>query len=345
MNCPQRIGNGRGVEFSRRSLLVGAVAAACVPRVHAGEDNTIRVALIGCGGRGAGAAANALSVNNGPIKLVAMADIFEDKLARSFEQLKMQFSAQVDVPEDRKFIGFDAYRKAVDCLKPGDVAIFATYPAFRWVHFGYAIQKGVNVFIEKPLSVDGPTTRKMLQLAAESVEEEPQGWRRADGPPLSRPTAAQAADPGRRDRRDHRHAGLSHVGADQHLPVAPEAGGDQRAALPDPAFGEFPLGQRRLLQRFQYPPDRRMLVDEGGLAGPRKPLAAATSAAIRSTRTSTTTPSSTPTPTALSCSSTAAISPAATTRWPATRTAPRAPPSFPQRATRRARCGRSRDTT
>ena len=71
----------------------------------------------------------------------------------------------MDVPEDRRFLGFDGYKKAMDCLKPGDVAIFATPPAFRWVHFHYAISKGLNVFMEKPVTVDGPTTRRMIQLA------------------------------------------------------------------------------------------------------------------------------------------------------------------------------------
>ena len=77
----------------------------------------------------------------------------------------------LDVPEDRKFIGFDAYQKAMDCLQPGDIAIFATPPAFRWVHFGYAIEKGLNVFMEKPVTVDGPTTRRMLELAEQSVKK------------------------------------------------------------------------------------------------------------------------------------------------------------------------------
>ena len=72
------------------------------------------------------------------------------------------------MPNDRKFIGFDAYKKAMDCLKPGDVAIFATPPAFRWVHFNYAIEKGLNVFMEKPVTVDGPTSRKMFALAEEA---------------------------------------------------------------------------------------------------------------------------------------------------------------------------------
>ncbi len=131
----------------------------------------IQVALIGCGGRGTGAASEALSTKSGPIKLVAMADVFQNKLRGSYETLKKHCGAQLDVPEERKFIGFDGYRKAMDCLKAGDVAIFATPPAFRWVHFTYAIQKGLNVFMEKPVTVDGPTTRKMLALAEESEKK------------------------------------------------------------------------------------------------------------------------------------------------------------------------------
>jgi predicted dehydrogenase len=110
-----------------------------------------------------------MSVKQGPVKLVAMADVFEDRLATSFKKLSKDFAGQVDVPKDRQFVGFDGYRNAMDCLKPGDVAIFATPLAFRWVHFAYAIQKGLNVFMEKPLTADGPTSRRMLKLAEESV--------------------------------------------------------------------------------------------------------------------------------------------------------------------------------
>ena len=164
---------------SRRNFLksAGQVAAASalvgmvVPRVHAKEDNTIRVALIGCGGRGTGAAANALTAKGGPVKLVAMADVFDDRLASSFDNLNAQFKDRMEVPADRKFVGFDGYKHAIDCLAPGDIAIFATPPAFRWVHFTYAIEKGVNVFMEKPVTVDGPTTRRMLALAEESVKK------------------------------------------------------------------------------------------------------------------------------------------------------------------------------
>ena len=156
---------------SSQAAVASALAGLAVPQVHAAESNTIQVALIGCGGRGTGAGENALSVKNGPIKLVAMADVFPEKLKGSHDHLNKKFTKQVEVPADRKFIGFDAYKKAIDCLRPGDVAIFATPPAFRWVHFTYAIERGVNVFMEKPTTVDGPSTRRMLKLADESVKK------------------------------------------------------------------------------------------------------------------------------------------------------------------------------
>jgi len=162
---------------SRREFLkhTGQMAAASalvtgvVPHIYAAENNTIKVALVGCGGRGGGAASNALSVQNGPIKLVAMADVFESRLTGSYNALKDSHSKQVDVPEDRKFVGFDAYKKAMDCLDAGDVVILTTPPAFRWVHFTYAIKKGLNVFMEKPVTVDGPTSRRMFKLAEEAT--------------------------------------------------------------------------------------------------------------------------------------------------------------------------------
>jgi len=159
------------LKHTGRIAAASALAGAAAARVHAAENNTIQVALIGCGGRGTGAAGNALSVKNGPIKLVALADVFEDRVKGSYRNLKQNFADKFDVPQERAFVGFDAYRKAMDCLKPGDVAIFATPPAFRWVHYTYAIQKGLNVFMEKPVTVDGPTTRKMLTLAEEAVKK------------------------------------------------------------------------------------------------------------------------------------------------------------------------------
>ncbi len=132
-----------------RIAAASSLAAGIAPRMYAGQSNTINVALIGCGGRGTGAADNALSVNNGPTKLVAMGDVFENRLNSSYKNLKKSHADRMDVPEDRRFVGFDAYKKAMDCLSPGDVAIFATPPAFRWVHFTYAIKKGLNVFMPK----------------------------------------------------------------------------------------------------------------------------------------------------------------------------------------------------
>ncbi len=164
---------------TRRSFLkeTGAIAGASAlaslsaPLVHAAEENTIQIALVGCGGRGTGAVGDALSVKNGPIKLVAIADVFEDRLSASYDTFAKNYSDKVDVPADRKFLGFDAYKKAMDCLKPGDVVILATPPAFRWPMFRYAIDKNLNVFMEKPVTVDGPTSRRMLELGEESVQK------------------------------------------------------------------------------------------------------------------------------------------------------------------------------
>ena len=153
--------------FLKQSAATAAAAstlAAASAGVHAAEDGAIQVALVGCGGRGTGAARNALAVKSAPMKLVAMADVFKDRQQVSYRSLSTQLPKLVDVPQERRFVGFDAYKKAIDCLRPGDVVIFATPPAFRWVHFTYAIEKGVNVFMEKPVTVDGPTSRRMFEL-------------------------------------------------------------------------------------------------------------------------------------------------------------------------------------
>jgi predicted dehydrogenase len=159
------------LKTSGQLVTASALAGVAVPSVHAAGSDTIQVALVGCGGRGTGAAANALSVQGGNTKLVAMADVFKDRLDGSYDEISKQFKEKVDVKPEHKFIGFDAYKKAMDCLKEGDVVIFATPPAFRWVHFGYAIQKGLHTFMEKPVTVDGPTTRKMLALGEEAKKK------------------------------------------------------------------------------------------------------------------------------------------------------------------------------
>ena len=98
----------------------GTLSQMTIPAVHAAEDSTMQIALVGCGGRGTGAAQNALSVQNGPIKLVAMADVFENRLKTSYKRLEEQVRrARSTCPTDRKFIGFDGYKKAMDCLQAG----------------------------------------------------------------------------------------------------------------------------------------------------------------------------------------------------------------------------------
>ncbi len=162
--------------WSRRDFLKssGRVAGASVlagitlPHVHAASSDLIQVALVGCGGRGTGAAGQALSTKSGPIKLVAMADVFPARLAASAERLAKSHVAQFAVPPERQFIGLDSYKAAMDALKPGDIVILATPPAFRWVHFSYALSKKLHVFMEKPVTVDGPTSRRMLQLGEEA---------------------------------------------------------------------------------------------------------------------------------------------------------------------------------
>src|SRR5438445_11122940 len=161
--------------MSRRELMkttgkvavASALAGLALPQVHAGESNTINIALVGCGNRGTGAAGDALSTTLGPTKLVAVADVFPKKPGETLKNLP-EFANEIDVPKERQFDDFEAYKHALDCLKPGDVVILATPPAFRWVHFTYALQKGLHVFMEKPVTVDGPSTRKMFQLADES---------------------------------------------------------------------------------------------------------------------------------------------------------------------------------
>ena len=158
---------------SRRNFLKVAGAAALVGSpvhgAYAGGNSIIQLALVGAGGRGTGAAANALATKAGPTRLVAMADVFEDRLANSHKALTARYRGTVDVPEDRKFIGFEAYREAMDVLRPGDVVILTTPAAFRWVMFSYAIEKGLNVFMEKPISVDGPSSKKMIELGKHHV--------------------------------------------------------------------------------------------------------------------------------------------------------------------------------
>jgi len=133
-----------------------------------GGNETLRVALIGCGGRGTGAAAQALSVKE-DVKLVAMADAFRDRLDDSYENLMKKHgeSGRVDVPEDHKFVGFDGYKNAIALA---DVVLLATPPGFRPIHFEEAINQGKHVFMEKPVAVDAPGVRKVLDVAQKAKQ-------------------------------------------------------------------------------------------------------------------------------------------------------------------------------
>jgi predicted dehydrogenase len=160
-------------QFLKQSgkLLAGsAVAGVALPRIYAAQDNTIRLALVGCGGRGTGAVADAFSAKGGPVKLYAMADLFEPRLQSSLSNLKKNFADKLDVPPERRFVGFDGYKKAIDCLSPGDVVLLTTHAAFRPMHFEYAVKKGVNVFAEKSFATDSPSVRRWLK-ATEASEQ------------------------------------------------------------------------------------------------------------------------------------------------------------------------------
>src|SRR5512140_2608428 len=165
-----------------------ALAGVTLPHVHAADDMTIRLALIGCGGRGTGAVANAMSAGGlvlgddggtkraagtgagGPIKLVAMADLRPDRIQMSHDSLTQILSSWIDVPRERRFLGFDAYKHAIDCLRPGDVAMLTTHAGFRAPHLEYAVSKGINVFMEKDFAPDPGGIKRILR-AGEAAEK------------------------------------------------------------------------------------------------------------------------------------------------------------------------------
>jgi len=154
-------------EFLKTSTIAaGALAGslAFTRSVHAAGDDTLKLGLVGCGGRGTGAANNALNADQN-IKLVAMADTFEDKIKYSLNQLtkelKEKASDKIAVSEDRHFTGFDAYQKLID--SGVDVVILATPPHFRPMHLKAAVAAGKHCFVEKPISTDAPGVRSVME--------------------------------------------------------------------------------------------------------------------------------------------------------------------------------------
>ncbi len=154
-------------EFLKSSTAValgsGLLAGFDASRAFASGDDTIRVGLIGCGGRGGKATVQALSTA-GPVKLVALADAFEDRLEAKDREIRAALGDRAKeryaVDNDHKFVGFDAYRQLID--SGVDLVILATPPGFRPIHFEAAIQAGKHVFMEKPVAVDAPGVRQVL---------------------------------------------------------------------------------------------------------------------------------------------------------------------------------------
>ena len=157
---------------SRRSFLkqsttaaIGGALAATLPiarGAHAAGSDVLSVGLIGCGGRGTGAAAQALSADPN-VKLTAMGDAFADRLSDSLSRLKKEdaIADKLDVPQERRFVGFDAYRQVID--SGVDVVLLCTPPHFRPAHLEAAVEAGKHVFCEKPVAVDGPGVRRVLE--------------------------------------------------------------------------------------------------------------------------------------------------------------------------------------
>ncbi len=151
------------------SLLTGAAALSSVPvsSVFAAGSDVIKIALIGCGGRGTGATFDAFASGQN-LKLVAMADAFQDNLEKTYQTIKEKFGDKVDVPDSRKYVGFDGYKAAI---RDADVVLLATPPGFRPIHFEEAVKAGKHVFMEKPVAVDIPGIRKVLAAAAEAKKK------------------------------------------------------------------------------------------------------------------------------------------------------------------------------
>jgi predicted dehydrogenase len=157
---------------SRRDFLKGSTVAAAaissgltVPLVHAAGSSTIKVGLVGCGGRGSGAAEQALTADS-TAKLVAVADAFQDRLDEHLSIIKdTAVGSRVDVPKDRQYTGFDGYKHVIDQV---DLVLLTTPPHFRPLHLAYAVEKGVHAFVEKPMAVDGPGLRKFLQACTDA---------------------------------------------------------------------------------------------------------------------------------------------------------------------------------
>lgn len=159
---------------SRRSFLQTSAAAATAGAVllnaapvHAAGSDVLKVALVGCGGRGSKAAVESLRADKNT-KLVALCDVFGDRLTASLGGLKDEFGDRVDVPKERQFTGFDGYKAAIDAA---DVVLLCSTPAFRPAHVAYAVDKGKHIFMEKPHAVDATGVRSVLDSVKKAKEK------------------------------------------------------------------------------------------------------------------------------------------------------------------------------
>ena len=154
---------------SAKIATAGAAGAVVAPRLslarsaHAFGSDTIKIGLVGCGGRGTGASINAMKTKSGNVELVAMADAFQNRLDASLKNCSKDHKDQVRVPKERQFVGFDAYKKVLE--SDADLVILATPPGFRPLHFEKAIEAGKHVFMEKPVAVDAPGVRRVLRAS------------------------------------------------------------------------------------------------------------------------------------------------------------------------------------
>ncbi len=168
MNTNEKNSENNRREFLRNSaMLAGGAAISSIPfaNVYAAGNDVIKIALIGCGERGTGAAFQALGTKYN-LKLVAMADAFRDRIDKSYQYLSTKFKKdKVDVSESKKFVGFDGYKQAIALA---DVVLLATPPGFRPIHFEEAVKQNKHVFMEKPVATDSPGIRRVLAAAEEA---------------------------------------------------------------------------------------------------------------------------------------------------------------------------------
>jgi predicted dehydrogenase len=163
---------------SRRDFLTAsaglagaAVLSSLTPSVHAAGSDTLKIGLIGCGGRGTGAATQALRADPN-VKLVAMGDMFADRLRGSLKELTKdgELAKKIDVPDGNRHVGFDAYKRVI--ASGVDVVLLTTPPGFRPLHLKAAVEAGKHIFCEKPMAVDAPGVRSVLQTVREAKKKD-----------------------------------------------------------------------------------------------------------------------------------------------------------------------------